>query len=85
MITALSSLSFWTRYWYWWLLSVFISWLVMELLAILVAHVSGQQNIQTWTLSDTIRRWAGKFRLVAPFAVGVTSMLLYHFFIQANQ
>lgn len=76
--------AWWTAYWFWWLLAVFVSWLVAELTAIGLAHYRGVKNIQDWTLSDTIRRWSGKYRWLAPVAVGTMAMLAYHFFVQAN-
>lgn len=76
--------TWWTDYWWWWLLAVAVSWLVMELVSIAYAHLTGQKNIATWTLSDTIRRWSSRFKWLAPLVVGVCAMLIWHFFAQSN-
>lgn len=80
----MSTTEFWTRYWFWWLLVVLVSWLVMEGVSIAVARRSHQPHFQVWTLSDTIRRWSVAHRWLGPLAVGTFAMLGYHFFVQAN-
>jgi hypothetical protein len=74
----------WTDIWFWWLLAILVSWLVLEVGSILVAKARGQGNIFEWTLSDTIRRWSAAHRLIAPLACGTVAFLLYHFFMQLN-
>lgn len=78
------TLGFWTGYWWWWLLSVFVSWAAMEGASLVAAHMQGTTHIQDWTLSDTIRRWSVVHRWLAPIAVGITAMLVWHFFGQSN-
>ncbi len=74
-----------TRMWYWWLVVILASFVVMEAGAILYAHACGEQNIQEWTLSDTIRRWRSKYRWLAPLVVGTCAFLLMHFFGMGNR
>jgi hypothetical protein len=74
----------WTEVWWYWLLAVAASWVVLELGSILVARLTRQSSEQVWTLSDTIRRWSVLYRWLAPLAVGVAAMLVWHFFAQAN-
>jgi hypothetical protein len=76
--------AWWTDYWYYWLLAVFLSWLVMELASIVAAHVRGERRVTDWTLSDMIRRWAAKYRWLGPVVIGSTCFLLAHFFLVAN-
>lgn len=78
-------MKFWTNLWWWWLLSVALSWAVLEGTSILFAHYQGLHLIQEYTLSDTIRRWSALHRWLAPVAVGVAAMLVWHFFAQQNQ
>ena len=78
------TLAWWTTYWWWWLLFVGISWFIMEIASIVAAHIAGQKVIQTWTLSDTIRRWSSARRWLAPVVVGIVAMLVWHFFIEQN-
>lgn len=74
----------WADLWFWWLLFVLVSWAIFEAASIVMAHRAQQKVIQTWTLSDTIRRWAISRRWLAPLAVGIIAMLVWHFFAQAN-
>lgn len=73
-----------TAIWWWWLLAVGVSWLILEIGAILMARRGRQPNEQVWTLSDTIRRWSLLHRWLAPLAIGIAAMLIWHFFAQAN-
>jgi cbb3-type cytochrome oxidase subunit 3 len=79
------TLTFWTDYWYFWLLFVLLSWLVAELASVYVAKRRGEKNIADWTLSDTIRRWSAKYRWLAPVVVGTTAFLVWHFFMLTNK
>ena len=74
----------WTEIWWWWLLFVGVSFAVLEIGCIVIAHFRGQKNILTWTLSDTIRRWSALHRWIAPVVVGTCAMLLVHWFAQVN-
>ncbi len=76
--------SWWTDWWFWFLLFVAVSWLVMELDSILEAHTSGQRKITDYTLSDTIRRWSAVHKWLAPLTIGVCAGLMWHFFGQTN-
>lgn len=73
----------WSDVWFWWLLFVAVSWLVLEIASILVARSRGQRG-DVWTLSDTIRRWSVPRRWLAPVAVGIIAMLIWHWFAQLN-
>ena len=79
MTTALA-----TDIWWWYLLTAFVVWFVIEIGLIVWAHLDGQKNDQTWTLSDTIRRWAASRRWLALLYVGIASALAWHFFLQPN-
>lgn len=74
----------WTETWYWWLLLVFVSWLVLEGYSIYAARRAKQQFVMTWTLSETIRRWSGRYRWLSPVAIGTACFLLAHFFLEGN-
>lgn len=74
----------WTEVWFWWLLAVFVSWLVLEIGSVVLAHVRGERHIVEWTLSETIRRWSGAYRWLAPVAIGTACFLLAHFFLEVN-
>jgi hypothetical protein len=78
------TIRWWTDYWWWWLLFVAISWFGMEMVAVVCAHIVGDKHIVDWTLSDTIRRWSGRYRWLAPMVVGVTAFLIWHFFVVQN-
>lgn len=80
----MTTTAIWTATWWWWLLAVALSWLGLEVLSLIKGHVTGQQHIEEWTLSDTIRRWSSARRWLAPLVVGAAAMLLMHFFGQAN-
>lgn len=82
MLLALTSA--FTGMWYWWLVGVAVSWLILELSVIFYAHLRGVKNIQEWTLSDTIRRWSAVHRWLAPLTVGTCAFLLVHFFGMGN-
>ena len=74
----------WTDIWFYWLLFILVSWLVLEVASILVAKARGDKNISDWTLSDTIRRWATRYGWLAPVVCGTTVFLLVHFFLEHN-
>ena len=74
----------WTDLWFYWLLFVAISWAIFEGASLILAHRAQQRIIETWTLSDTIRRWSASRRWLAPVVIGVTAMLAWHFFGQTN-
>ncbi len=70
---------FWTDLWWWWLLAVAVSFVALELTAVWAAGWHA-----TWTLSDTIRRWARGWRPLAPLVIGTAVFLLAHWFLLAN-
>lgn len=71
--------------WAAWLLAwVGGTFLVLEFGSILWAHITGQRNIYEWTLSDTVRRWSGKYSWLALVAIGGSAALMWHLFGQAN-
>jgi predicted membrane protein len=78
------SFAAWRRLWWWWLLLVALSWAGLEAASLVLAHVTGQQHIVDWTLSDTIRRWSSAEAWLAPLVVGTACGLLWHFFGQRN-
>ena len=79
-----ASIKFWRYYWWWWLLAVLVSWLVPELVGLAIGYGTHQAVPQDFTLSDTIRRWAAGESWLAPVVVGVTAMLVWHFFVEKN-
>jgi hypothetical protein len=74
----------WTKRWFHWLLLVFISWFGLEGWSIIQDHAYGDVNIYTWTLSETIRRWAIAYDWLAPVSIGTASFLTAHFFLEKN-
>ncbi len=78
------TLQFWTERWFYWLLAVLLSWMVLEAASIFAAHMAGAKDIVDWTLSDTIRRWSVLHRWLAPVSSGFTMFLWAHFFIEQN-
>lgn len=70
--------------WWYWLLAVFLSWLVIETGMILLAHFRGERHVMEWTLSATVRRWSSARRWLAPITVGIAAFLLMHFFAIGN-
>lgn len=80
----LATFSFWRNWWFYWLLAVLLSWIPAELFSLYLGHYFGAPVIEQWTLSDTIRHWVELNRWLAPVAVGVMCMLIFHFFVQKN-
>jgi hypothetical protein len=76
--------AYWTDIWFYWLVFVLVSWFVLEVGSILWAKVKHNTNIMDWTLSETIRRWSGRFKWLAPVVCGTTVFLLVHFFVESN-
>jgi hypothetical protein len=60
---------FWTNLWWWWLLSIALSFCLLEGVSIWRAG-----GAPTWTLSDTIRRWATS--LAAARGIGLRQLRL---------
>ena len=77
-------MTFWTHLWFWWLLAVALSWVVLEVGSIVAGRYWKQANDATWTLSDTIRRWSAARRWLAPLVVGTCAFLLVHWFGMGN-
>jgi hypothetical protein len=67
-------MTFWTAFWFYWLLTIAITFLPAEALSWYFA--GGAQ----WTLSDTIRRWAKAHHWLPMVVWGVAVALCVHWF-----
>lgn len=74
----------WASTWFWWLFFVAATFAILEIASILTARRRGQKIAEVWTLSETIRRWSVGRRWLAPVAVGIIAMLIWHWFAQLN-
>ena len=74
----------WTYIWWYWLLFVALSFVILEGISILFAYRTKQSNDAVWTLSETIRRWSVKWRPLAAVVSGIVLGLLVHWFVTSN-